>query len=50
MFLLALIDKGERANLTKAERNALAVELSQLADDYRAGAAAEVANRKRRRT
>ncbi|BAT59134.1 toxin HigB-2 [Variibacter gotjawalensis] len=39
LFLLALIDKGERANLSKAERNALAVELTCLAKDYREGRA-----------
>lgn len=48
LFLLALVDKGERDNLTKAERNALAHELSQLADDYRAGIAARLAKLKRR--
>jgi hypothetical protein len=37
VFLLALINKGERANLSQAERNALRAELSHLADDYRAG-------------
>lgn len=36
VFLLALIDKGERANLSKAERNELAVILPKLADAYRA--------------
>lgn len=48
LFLLALIDKGERDNLTKAERNALAAELSHLADDYRAGVAQRLATMKRR--
>ncbi|SEP49579.1 hypothetical protein SAMN04487843_13137 [Methylobacterium sp. ap11] len=48
LFLLALIDKGDRANLTKAERNALATELSCLADDYRAGVAARLTTLKRR--
>lgn len=48
LFLLALIDKGERDNLSKAERNALADELAQLADDYRAGVAARLATLKRR--
>jgi hypothetical protein len=37
VFLLAVINKGERANLSKAEQNALRVELSAIADDYRAG-------------
>lgn len=35
VFLLALIDKGERANLSKAERNELASILPRLADAYR---------------
>jgi len=48
IFLLALIDKGERDNLSQAERNALAAELSHLADDYRAGVAARLATLKRR--
>ncbi len=48
LFLLALIDKGDRENLSKAERNALAAELSCLADDYRAGVAARLATLKRR--
>ncbi len=48
VFLLALIDKGERDNLTKAERNALAAELSCLADDYRSGVAAKLAKMRRR--
>ncbi len=37
VFLLAVINKGERANLSKAEQNALRSELSAIADDYRAG-------------
>jgi hypothetical protein len=36
IFLLALIDKGERANLSKAERNELAKVLPRIADAYRA--------------
>lgn len=48
LFLLALIDKSERESLTKAERNALAAELSQLADDYRSGVKAKLATLKRR--
>jgi hypothetical protein len=35
VFLLALIDKGKRANLTKAERNDLARTLPKIADAYR---------------
>ena len=37
VFLLAVISKGERANLSKAEQNALRKELAGIADDYRAG-------------
>jgi hypothetical protein len=40
VFLLAVISKGERANLSKAEQNALRVELARLVDDYRTGSAA----------
>ncbi len=43
VLLLALINKGERANLSTAERNALRVELEGYADDYRKGVAAKVA-------
>lgn len=46
LFLLALVDKGERANLSKAERNALAGELATLAEDYRAGISAGVARKR----
>lgn len=49
LFLLALVDKGERADLSKAERNALAQELASLADDYRSGLGARIAQLKRRR-
>ena len=37
VFLLALINKGERADLSKAEQNALREKLSGLAERYRAG-------------
>jgi hypothetical protein len=37
VFLLALINKGERANLSKAEQNALREKLSRIAETYRAG-------------
>jgi hypothetical protein len=37
VFLLAVINKGERANLSKAEQNVLRNELSVIADDYRTG-------------
>jgi hypothetical protein len=38
-FLLALISKGERADLSQAERNALRRTLSSLAEAWRRGAA-----------
>lgn len=37
IFLLALVDKRARANLTKAERNELAEILPKIADAYREG-------------
>jgi len=37
VFLLAVINKGERANLSKSEQNALSTELSGIAEDYRKG-------------
>jgi len=37
VFLLAIIDKGERANLSKVEQNDLRKELRSLTEDYRAG-------------
>ncbi|MCA6112506.1 type II toxin-antitoxin system RelE/ParE family toxin [Bradyrhizobium cenepequi] len=43
VLLLALINKGERANLSKAERNALRIELEGYAVDYRKGVAPKVA-------
>jgi hypothetical protein len=50
VFLLDVYSKGDKANLTKAERNELAGILSGIADAYRAGAATKIAadNRKRR--
>ncbi|MGY4174759.1 hypothetical protein ACVIHH_000050 [Bradyrhizobium sp. USDA 4518] len=44
VLLLALINKGEAANLSKAERNALKKELEGYADDYRKGVAIKVAS------
>jgi hypothetical protein len=43
VLLLALIDKGEDENLSKAERNELRIELAGYADDYRKGVIAKVA-------
>jgi hypothetical protein len=40
VFLLAVISKGERSNLSKAEQNGLRAELAGLVSDYRAGATA----------
>jgi hypothetical protein len=37
LFLLTVYAKGERADLTPAERNALRAELAGLADGYRKG-------------
>jgi hypothetical protein len=45
IFLLALIDKGERANLSMAERNHLATILPKIAQHYR-----EAASRQEKRS
>lgn len=37
VFLLALVDKGQRADISQADRNALRQALGTLADDYREG-------------
>jgi hypothetical protein len=42
-MLLALIDKGERADLSQSERNALRKELQAFAEDYRSGVKARIA-------
>ena len=42
VFLLAVLDKGQRANLSKAERNELADVLPRIADAYGAGVARRV--------
>jgi hypothetical protein len=49
VLLLAVIDKGERANLSKAERNELKKELQGFAEDYRASVRQMAAKRKRGR-
>lgn len=49
VFLLALINKGERADLSMAERNALHKELRGLANDYRAAVKTKVARRRIKR-
>jgi len=38
VFLMAVFAKGERANLTKAERNELREVLASVATEYRKGA------------
>ena len=43
VLLLALINKGEDENLSKAERNELRIELAGYADDYRKGVIEKVA-------
>lgn len=43
ILLLALIDKGESDNLSKAERNELRKELAGYADDYRKSAKSQPA-------
>jgi hypothetical protein len=37
VFLLALVDKGQRADISQADRNALREILGTLADEYREG-------------
>jgi hypothetical protein len=43
VLLLALINKGEADNLSKAERNELRIELAGYADDYRKGVIEKIA-------
>jgi hypothetical protein len=49
VLLLAIINKGERANLSKAERNELKKELQGFADDYRASVKHKATELKKRR-
>ena len=42
VFLLALVSKGQRVDLSQAERNALRTVLGSLAESYRQGVAARV--------
>jgi hypothetical protein len=46
VVLLALINKGERENLSKAERNALRIVMAGYARDYRKGAAKKVSSKR----
>lgn len=48
VYLLSIFDKGEKINLTKAERNELKKELSGIADDYREQSRSRVAELKRK--
>jgi len=50
VFMLAVINKGERANLSKAEQNELRKELSTIAEDYRAGLRRAIAQKPKRRS
>jgi hypothetical protein len=49
VFLLAAIKKGERSDLTQAEKNGLKRELAGLAQDYRTARAKSAQLRRRRR-
>lgn len=42
VFLLALVSKGQRADLSQSDRNELRAFLAGIADDYRKGAAMKV--------
>jgi len=44
VFLLGVFSKGDRVNLSKAERNEMRKELEGLADDYRQGVQKYVAS------
>lgn len=48
IFLLALVKKGDRADISRAERNHLAGILPKIADAYRASMRAAASARKRR--
>ena len=48
-LLLVLINKGERADLSQAERNDLRKELQGFADDYRSSVNARIAELKKGR-
>jgi hypothetical protein len=48
VFLLGLFSKGEKDNLSKAERNALRKELAGIAEDYRASTRSRIAKIKER--
>ncbi len=48
VFLLAVLKKGERADLSQAEKNELRKELAGLADDYRRAVGTRAAMSRRR--
>jgi hypothetical protein len=48
VFLLALVSKGQRADISQAQRNELKAELSAIADEYRAGVRKKVVAIRRR--
>jgi hypothetical protein len=48
LFLLAVIQKGERSDLTQAQKNALRKELAGLVADYRASTAKKARERRAR--
>jgi hypothetical protein len=50
VLLLALIDKGERADLPRAEQTALRDRLSRFAETYRAGVKQRVQTLRRRKS
>jgi hypothetical protein len=50
VLMLAIFGKGDRDNLSKAERNALRAELAGYAEDYRRSVRTKVAVLKRRRS
>ena len=47
VLLLALINKGERSDLSQQEKNELRKELAGYAEEYRAGAKKKLAKKKR---
>jgi hypothetical protein len=49
VFLLALVDKGQRANISQADRNARRQILGTLADEYREGVRQKLCTTKARR-
>lgn len=48
VFALAIFDKGEKINLSQAEKNQLRKELSGIADDYRRQVSEKVADLRRK--